>query len=454
MESLPDLHPAIQYAILRTSNPSRTFEEIGLKYGISKQATQKQFTKAWRYLQAYAPTWENPGGEATTMGLCAECANKAELINHLKRELILAGVRAQRLKFFRECVLKCFSGFKVTRLPAWEKKQILCWLEKFKRAGGLVRNFAAAIERSPETLARWQDAYDKHGLAGLTDKNTRPKNFGNTIPLRIKNFLIALFLQFPNWTPYQYHSHIRHNPVTYWYVSLPTIQKLKTMHTAASEQEKERILKRWCFAPGSKAWTVDFVCLFKTNAFKLQCLTVSDQRSRFLIHTAIYLNTSTETIVAELEDLFLRYGKPDMIKADNGPEFRLEFRDQLKDFSVYLINSPQYYGQFNGAHERIHRTMRAFITPFENHGNLMRLVDDIRGFQDQYNYKMPMDTLGGKTPSDIFFGNEDFVPKDAKVVTPYEKDGELRMKFTGRDGNPARIAVPAIAPDGADASSQ
>ena len=34
-----------------------------------------------------------------------------------------------------------------------------------------------------------------------------------------------------------------------------------------------------------------------------------------------------------------------------------------------------------------------------------------------------------------------FVPKDVEVVTPYEKDGELRMKFTNRDGKPARIAM-------------
>ena len=32
----------------------------------------------------------------------------------------------------------------------------------------------------------------------------------------------------------------------------------------------------------------------------------------------------------------------------------------------------------------------------------------------------------------------------AEIVTPYEKDGELRMKFTGRHGDPARISMPII----------
>lgn len=443
MDTLSTLHPAIQCVVTRLSNPVLTFEQIGQRDGISKQAAEKRFKKGLRYLQAYS---SRPCEPAAAKAEPSAQPTEEALIAHLRRQLILAGVKAQLLRFFQQKVLQFFPKFKASRLPAREKKQLLDRLEQFQRAGGLIREFAQAVERSPETLAHWKAAYAKHGLSGLVDKTTRPKHFGNTLPLWIRNQLIALFLQFPNWTPFQYHSYIRHNPTTRWYVCLPTIQKLKTMHREASEQEKARLLKRWCFAPGTEAWTVDFVCLLKTDTFKLQCLTISDQRSRFLIHTALFLNTSTETIMAEMEQLFLRYGKPDMIKADNGPEFRFEFRDQLRDFSVYLINNPQYYGQFNGAHERIHRTLRAFIAPFELHGNLMKLVDDIRGFQDQYNYKMPMDSLEGKTPSEIFFGDGKFMPKGAEVVTPYERDGELRMKFTNRDGNPARIGVPVIDP--------
>jgi putative transposase len=448
MASLAELHPAIQYAVYRLSNPSFTFEKLGEAHGVSKQAAEKQYKKGLGYLQAYRPGWNQPA-PAPERAVVPEsdCENKDALIGQLRRQLILAGVNAQLLRFFRECVLKFFPKFKVTRLPAREKKQILDWREKFRRAGGLARDFATAIGKSAETLAHWQEAYDKHGLAGLEDKRTRPNNFGNTVPLWIRNHLITLFLQFPNWTPYQYHSYIRRNPATHWYVSIPTIQKLKSMHKLATEEEKQRILKRWCFAKGTKAWTVDYVCLLKTDKFKLQCLTISDHRSRFLIHVAIYLNTSTETIMAEMEELFLRYGKPDMIKADNGPEFRFEFRENLREFAVYLINSPEYYGQFCGAHERIHRKLRAFIEPFERHGNLMRLVDEIRSFQDQYNYQIPMDSLDGQTPSAIFFGDGTFTPKGAEVITPYEKDGELRMKFTNREGGPARIGVPVIDPE-------
>jgi transposase InsO family protein len=441
MDTLSDLHPGIQYAVRRLTNPDLTFEKLGTERGISKQAVEKQCKKAVEHLKAYAPG----GHEQPEATPCSECTKKDGLIALLRRQLILAGVQLQGLKFFKEQVLKFFPKFKVTRLPALEKKQVLDWLDKFKRAGGLVKDFARHIGRSPETLARWQAAYDKHGLSGLIDKSTKPKNFGNRVPLWIKKHLLMLFMQFPRWTPYQYHSHIRHNPATNWYLSLPVITKLKSMMQEKSEAEKERIKKRWCFAPGTKAWTADFTCILKTPYFKLQVLTVSDHRSRYLLHSALYLNTSVKYVMNDLEELFIKYGIPDMIKADNGPEFRLELREQLKDFAVYLINSPEYYGQFNGAHERIHRKLKEFIDQFAEHQSLTKLVSQIQEFVEQYNYKIPMDSLGGKTPADVFLSDEDdFMPEGAEVVKPYEKDGELRMKFTDRDGYPARISVPLI----------
>lgn len=443
MDTLSDFHLGIQYAVRRLINPDLTFEKLGFERGISKQAVEKSCKKALDYLKAYTPA----GNETSQLDPlpCAECARKDSLITTLRRLQILSGVDLQGLKFFKEQVRKCFPKFKVTRLPAFEKKQILDWLEKFKRTGGLVKDFALHIGRSPETLARWQAAYEKYGLSGLTDKSTKPKNFGHRVPLWIKKHLITLFMQFPRWTPYQYHSHIRHNPATHWYISLPVITRLKNMHVEKSATEKERIIKRWCFAPGTKAWTADFTCILKTAYFKLQVLTVSDHRSRYLLHSALYLNTSSEIVMRDLEELFIKFGKPDMIKADNGPEFRLDLSDQLKDFAVYLINSPGYYGQFNGAHERIHRKLKEFIDQFSKHHNLTKLVAQIQEFVEQYNYKMPMDSLEGRTPSDIFLSEEeDFMPEGAEVVKPYEKDGELRMKFTDRDGNPARVAIPII----------
>jgi hypothetical protein len=224
-------------------------------------------------------------------------------------------------------------------------------------------------------------------------------------------------------------------------ISLPTIAKLKAVHVEKSASEKDRIKKRWAFAPGTAAWTVDFTCLLKTDRYKLQLLTVSDASSRFLFETALFLDTSTDLVIDHLEELFIKYGKPYFIKADNGPEFRIDCRQSLADMAVHLLNSPTYYGQFCAAHERIHRTMKTYIDDFATHCNLQRLVKDINGFRDDHNYRIPLEILDMKTPAQIYFCEKDFIPKDVEIVTPYEKNGELRMKFANREGKPARMAI-------------
>lgn len=440
MITITEFHPNIQAAIRFFSGAS--LSEIARGEELTKQAIHKRVHDASQYLRRYKQDELVPKTELDAAN--QNIQRQSNLIDLLRRELIVNSVQRRLLVFFKSKVLEFFPRFRQGSLPALEKKMILDQLSKFKKAGGLLKDFAIKIGISAETLSRWQEAFDKHGLWGLTPKKRRPKNFGNKIPLWLKEQLVLLFLRFPRWTPYQYHAYIRHNPVTQWYVSLPTIQKLKNIHRQRSEMEKERQKKRWCFGKGTDVWTVDFTCILKTEHFKIQLLTVSDHRSRFLFPTALFINTSTEIVVDYLEDLFLKYGKPMIVKVDNGPEFRIECKEKLRALSVYLLNNPLYYGQFNGAHERIHRSLKRFIDDFDTHHNFMRLVNEIRNFEEQYDYQMPLDYLEGQTPANVYLGGGNFIPKNTEIVTPYEKDGELRMKFKNRNNKPARLALPTF----------
>jgi len=442
MRNITDLPHVIQPAICYLSGS--TLQKLGSERGISKQAAQKQVQKGLGLLKNIEYLYSFPNALDELDESQKENQRLTHLVTRLKQQLVITSAQKQMLLFFKERVLKVFSRFKVKRLSASEKKTVLDWLGKFKRLGGKASVFAASIGFSPQTLTRWQALYEKYGVSALADKTTRPKNFGHKVPLWIKQHLIALFLKFPRWTPYQYHSYLRHNPAISYYVSLPTIQKLKNIHRQRTEREKERIKKRWCFAPGTSAWTVDFTTILKTPYYRLQLLTISDQRSRFLFPTALFLNTSTQAVINHLEELFIKYGKPMIIKVDAGPEFKTDCRTQLNSFGVYLLSNPKYYGQFNGAHERIHRTLKRFISKFYQHQDIIRLVKEIESFTEQYNFSMNFDYLEGKSPSEIFFNQKDFIPKNTEVIKPYEKNSELRMKFTNRKGKPARLSMPLI----------
>ena len=350
---MDDFHPAVLPAISYLAEPELGLQHFAAKLGISRQAFHKQVQNIATHLSGYGkPREANSELELVQ----SEVKRLTALVTKLRRQLIIANTIVYLLKCFKERIVAFFPKYEVKRFKPWEKKHLLDLAQRFIRAGGTLKEFCKAIGKSHETFVNWQKRFEKYGMAGLADKTTRPKHFSNRIPGWVRNLLLDLFLRFPQWKPWQYYKYMAYNPAIQWHVSLPTIDKMKRMHKQLHEDEIARIKKRWCFEPGTEVWTVDFTTILKTGRYHLRLLTISDHRSRFFFETALFLEASTDSVVNHLENLFIKYGKPAFIKADNGPEFRIECRTQLAQFSVDLVNSPEYYGQFNGAHET-HRQM-------------------------------------------------------------------------------------------------
>jgi putative transposase len=441
---IANLNPIIQTTIKYLGSNDYSFQSIGNDLGISKQAVQKQVKKGFEFLASYDEKFEKRSSRE--LDLEKEINYLKNLIQNLRREHIIKSVQMTMSNWVIEKIKDFLPKISFNRFTVYQKKYLLDMCDKFVNSEGAIKEFCSAINKSPVTLNRWKKAYHAKGIGGLADKQTMPKNFGNKITLFVKQQLIALFLKFPYWDDYQCHKYIRFNPATNYYVSLPTIRKLKNAYKLRSQDEKERLKKRWAFAPGTDCWTVDFTCILKTKNYKLQLFTVSDQRSRFLFESVLFLETSTDQVINHLKELFIKYGRPNIIKADNGPEFKTDCKEKLNELMVYLFNSPTYYAKFNGAHERIHKTLKKYISDFESHKNITLLVQEINLFLEEYNYKLPHEYLDGKTPSEVYFNDKDFVPKNTntEIIKTYEKDRELRFKFTNRKGNQARISIPLI----------
>ena len=441
---LPTFHPDIQTAFFQNANPSLSLSDIGARLGVTKQAVQQRIKRASAFLQTYGVAKESDVERVLKSELAAakaEIARKDELVNHLQRRLVLSTVIIAMLEFFRDRIHKFWPNFEVTRLKALEKMRIINYWLKFKRLGGSMREFCKTLGRSEDTLRSWLERYEKHGIAGLQDKISRPHHFAHSLPRWLKEQLLILFMRHPKWTPNQYEKWLRNNPALGIKVSVHTIAKMKDEHERAKLTEDERLKKLWVFPVGTSVWTVDFTCIIKTPAYKLQLLTVSDQYSRFLFETALFLETSTEQVISHLEGLFIKYGKPAMIKADNGQEFRMTCREKLFELGVYLLNSPVYYAPFDGAHERMHRTIKEYVDKFTGHQNITRLVADVDNFREDYNHLIPLEPLGMRTPGEVYYTGCEYDANGREVIMPYVKDGEIRMKYTNRHGQPARLAI-------------
>lgn len=107
---------------------------------------------------------------------------------------------------------------------------------------------------------------------------------------------------------------------------------------------------------------IDIVGPFETAKWDCKfAITLTDYYSKWP-EVAFASTVTTETVVAFLRSVFSRYGNPESLVTDNGPQFTsAAFATFLKDQGVTLIHSSVYHPASNGAIERFNRVFKACI---------------------------------------------------------------------------------------------
>src|SRR5262249_29719235 len=137
-------------------------------------------------------------------------------------------------------------------------------------------------------------------------------------------------------------------------------------------------------------------------------LTVRDQHSRYLLSIRLLPDQRWEPVRRIFMRLFGRYGYPSVIRVDNGGPFgstgpaglsRLSAWWTVLGISVEFI-APGHPEQ-NGAHEQMHRVMKAEATrpPSRNRRAQQRRTDR---WVRVYNELRPHEALGQRPPADLY----------------------------------------------------
>jgi putative transposase len=134
-------------------------------------------------------------------------------------------------------------------------------------------------------------------------------------------------------------------------------------------------------------------------------LTIADQHTRFLLTCHGLLSTETLTAKPVFERAFREYGLPVAIRTDNGVPFATQALHGLSYLNVWwmrlgIVHQRIHPGQpqENGAHERMHRTMkRRAIKPVQRTCARQQCVFD--AFRAEYNVERPHEALQQATPA-------------------------------------------------------
>jgi len=267
---------------------------------------------------------------------------------------------------------------------------------------------------SRKTGFKWLDRFEEGGLRGLGDRSRAPHHCPHRISRDVARLICAARSQHPHWGP---EKLLQWLAPRYRGVDWPAISTAGDL-LARRGLVKKRRRRRHYQHPGvvppttvqpNDLWTADFKGHFRTrDALYCYPLTIADLHTRYLLACHGMLGTKGREVRPVFERLFREYGLPRAIRTDNGVPFATTGIHGLSQLNVWWLRLGIQHQrilpgqpQQNGAHERMHKTLKAEATR-PPRANLPAQQRAFHRFRHVYNEERPHKSLEGKTPASLY----------------------------------------------------
>ena len=264
---------------------------------------------------------------------------------------------------------------------------------------------------------KWLRRYRELGLSGMRELSRRPRRSPRRLDAKLEQLIVTLRRRRPRYGPKKLLDLLvkEHGPGAM--PALSTVAKI--LHRRGLAKQRARRCRGEVAHIGSsgltvptrpnEVWPVDFKGWFRTaDGRRCDPLTVTDLFSRYVLDVRAVPAATQRCCRHAFQRLFHRYGLPDVIRVDNGPPFASWGLGHLSKLSVWWTSlgirvefikpaSPH----LNGAHERMHRTLKADTTqpPSKTIAAQQRRFDRWRR---RYNEERPHEAIGMRRPADLY----------------------------------------------------
>ena len=282
---------------------------------------------------------------------------------------------------------------------------------------------------SRKTAYKWIARYEGEGATGLEARSSRPGCSPQATAPREVAAIVALRKRHPSWGGKKIVAVLRERHPTWALPAISTANDILKRHHLVPTRRRRRALAHPGYQPGvvtapNLVWTADFKGQFRTQDGHL-CypLTVCDAFSRFVLGCQGLRAPTTRGAASAFRQLFRRYGLPQAIRTDNGEPFAAPSLARLSRLSVWWIRlgitpvliAPASPYQ-NGAHERMHRTLKAETTR-PSARDLASQQRRFHAFRHRYNDVRPHEALGQPPPRRLYAASPRPLPR---VLPPLE----------------------------------
>jgi len=287
---------------------------------------------------------------------------------------------------------------------------------------------------SRPTGHKWVKRFREHGYDGLEEKSRRPKS----APLATAEDIVIAVLEarnaHPTWGPKTLVPLLRRR-LGELTPSERTVCRILQRAQCVKERKKRRALSIVDRAPEVEAlapndvWTIDFKGWWRVGSGnRCEPLTVRDAHSRFVLQV-VACSTKGADVRRHLERLFQKHGVPKAIHCDNGTPFiSVRARAGLSRLSAWwvsigirVVRSRPSCPQDNGAHERMHRDLKAQVqsSPASDMDTEQKRLDRWR---QEFNQVRPHQALQGRTPAEVY------KPLQKRKLAPIDYVYQVSMK--------------------------
>lgn len=292
---------------------------------------------------------------------------------------------------------------------------------------------------------KWLERYRREGLSGLADRSRAPHRQRAATTRDVVEVIVAVRKEHPTWGPRKLKAWLeRAHPRRRWPACSTIGAILKREGLTAPR--RRRTLKPSVWRPArteanapNRVWTADFKGEFRLGSGRL-CypLTIVDAHSRYLLACRGMPSTATSGAVAGFERVFREFGLPDVIRTDNGVPFSTQAAGGLSQLAVWWIRlgirlerTRPRHPQDNGAHERMHRTLKAEATkpPARSRELQQRAFNRFRRI---YNEERPHEALDLATPGDRYEPSNRAMPKSLEALSYPDRFQTRRINRHGQ----------------------
>lgn len=290
---------------------------------------------------------------------------------------------------------------------------------------------------SRRTLHKWLARHDVDGSKGLVDRPRKPLHSPQQTDQDVVAEIVAFRKRFPFMGPRKIIARLTElHPRLEWPAASTAGDILRRADLVTQRRRRNPpahpLRARAVPVAPHDLMTVDYKGQFLLgNHQYCYPLTIVDHVSRYLLACDAFLSTEQAHTRRVFERVFREHGLPRAILSDNGSPFGSPGLARLSRLSLWWIRLginverivPGHPEQ-NGAHERMHRTLKAQTTrPPES--TLKRQQVRFDRFIDEYNNERPHEALGQKRPATLYTPSPRPYPES---LPPIEYPGHLEIR--------------------------